>query len=347
MADWLLVETFGGDRREPTVLAVGSGTRNMVPLSRILGRGRNLGDVRDLIATVVQSATTIHTTTADGSRQMIGHPLCTYGGRVHGVYVWVGQHDEVPPPRDPAGAWHVNMTHYISSRSDDLLALFHARPGNRQHVHSLAELFAGRLASGRYGRLTTNTDEAAALAKLVDSRAGDEHQATWTATRDDDEKRAVNFAFRTLAEPNENREMELVARGITHDIGPAESTAAAPSPRPILLAELVIAAEQTPGRWRAIVNLHTLRLLRWLDEPMPDVVWEYRSPYPPAIHRRDLRKAVEVSRELANSGHVTTELRFRATDGGWTRLVVHARLMLLNQHTTAALVTLSRPATNS
>lgn len=342
MADWLLVEAFGGHRHEPTVLAVGSGTRNMVPLSRVLRRGRNLNDVRGLVAEVVRSATSVRTTTSDGSRQMIGHPLRTYGGKVHGVFVWVGQHDEQPPARNPAGAWHVNLTQYTSSRSDDLLDLFHVQPGNRQHVHSLAELFAGRLASGRYGRLKTNTDEAVALAKLVDSRAGDEHQATWTATCDDGEKRAVNFAFRTVEEVNEKGELELIARGVTHDIGPAESTAAAPPPRPILLAELVLAAETTPGQWRAIVNLRTLKLLRWLDEPMPGLAWEYESPYKPAIHLRDLRRAVQMSKELANSGRVTSELRFRTIDGGWTRLVVHARLMLLNQHTTAALVTLSK-----
>jgi hypothetical protein len=345
VADWLLVETFGGHRHEPTVLAVGSSTRNMVPLGRLLRRGRNLNDVRNLIARIVQSETGVATTTADGSRQMIGHPLRTYGGTVHGVYVWVGQHDEQPPPRDPAGAWHVNLSQYTSSRSDDLLDLFHAKPGNRQNVHSLAELFAGRLAPGRYGRLKTNTDEATALAKLVDSSPGDEHQATWTATRDDGEKRAVNFAFRTVEEPNEKGEIELIGRGITHDIGPAESTPAAPPPRPILLAELVIAAEQTPGQWRAIINLRTLKLLRWLDDPMPDVAWEHQSPHKPAIHRRDLRTAVQMSKELAKSGRANSELRFRAADGGWTRLVVHARLMLLNQHTTAALVTLTKPDT--
>ena len=46
---------------------------------------------------------------------------------------------------------------------------------------------------------------------------------------------------------------------------------------------------------------------------------------------------------LDSSGRVESELRFRATDGGWMRLVATANLMLLDQYTTAALVTLSLP----
>ncbi|MET9631650.1 GAF domain-containing protein [Lentzea sp. NPDC006480] len=37
--DWLLVETFGGHRREPTVMAVGRNPRNLVPLRTVLSRG--------------------------------------------------------------------------------------------------------------------------------------------------------------------------------------------------------------------------------------------------------------------------------------------------------------------
>jgi hypothetical protein len=331
VTDWLLIETFGG--HEPTVLAVGSSPRNMVSLSRILRRQRDVEDVRVLLARIVHTNGPVHTTTSDTKRQLLGEPVRTYGGRIHGAFVWLGPKDETPPSRDPAGGWHVNLTRGTSSRSDALLDMF-AQVDNRRHVHSLAQLFA-------YGRLRTGDDEATALAKLVQSRPGDDHQATWTASRDDGIKRAFHFAFRTVAEPNDRGEIEVIGRGISHDIGPAESTAAAPPPVPMLLAERVVAAERAPGQWRAIVNLRSMQLLRWVDEPVPGIAWELECPYKPAIHRRDLATAVRMSNALAESGRVRAELRFRAADGGWMPLHVTANLMLLDQHTTAALVTLT------
>lgn len=336
MADWLLVETFGGHRPEPTVMAIGNSPRNLVPLSRVLGRGRYLNDVLALVARVAATGESLRTPTTDGQRRMIGEPIKTLGGRVHGVHVWTGRPDEEPPPRDPVGGWHVNLTRYTSHRSDDLLELYGIAPEKRVHEVSIAQLFG-------YNRLLTHNDESAAMAKLINSRPGDEHQATWTVNRDDGDKRAANFAFRTMAETNADGDTEVIGRGITHDIGPAEQIPAAPPPQPILLAQQVVAAEKTPGRWRAIVNLRTLTLMKWVDDPVPGIVWELEAPYRPAIHPRDLPTVRKMSEALASSGRVTAELRFRAMDGGWMRLSVTANLMLLDQHTTAALVTLAWP----
>jgi hypothetical protein len=74
---------------------------------------------------------------------------------------------------------------------------------------------------------------------------------------------------------------------------------------------------------------------------MPGIAWEIDAPHRPAIHRADLRRAKEMSAQLATSNHVEGVLRLRTTTGGWKAVHVTARLMLLDQHTTAALVTLS------
>ena len=43
---WLLIETFGGeDRREPTVIGMGSVPKGMVAMSSVLGRGRHLSEL--------------------------------------------------------------------------------------------------------------------------------------------------------------------------------------------------------------------------------------------------------------------------------------------------------------
>jgi hypothetical protein len=50
-----------------------------------------------------------------------------------------------------------------------------------------------------------------------------------------------------------------------------------------------------------------------------------------------------MSAQLATSTRVDGVLRLRTTAGGWRAVHVTASLMLLDQYTTAALVTLSAP----
>jgi hypothetical protein len=334
MADrWLLIETFGGEGHgEPSVIAVGRTVKRMVPLASVLGRGRYLGDVRALVARVAAGGEPVAVTSRDGRRQLAGHPLAV-AGRVHGVFAWTGGPDEEPPPRDLAGAWCFNLTRDTTVRSDELFDLYGVAPADRQHERRIAEMF---------GRLITNDDEASGLALLVRSRPGDEHQATWAVRREDSgELRAANFACRVMAEPGRDGQEETVVRGITHDIGAAEQTPSAP-PR-VVLAQQVIAAEKQPGRFRAIINLRRLTLIRWVDDPMPGVAWQLDARYPPAVHPDDLPLARQMSDRLASQSRVEGVLRVRAVTGGWMPVAVTANLMLLDQHTTAALVTVSEP----
>lgn len=208
---------------------------------------------------------------------------------------------------------------------------------DRQYERRIAEMF---------GRLVTNDDEASGLALLVRSRPGDEHQATWAVRREDTgQRRAANFACRVMAEPGrDGQEEEVVVRGISHDIGAAEQIPSAPPP--IILAQQVIAAETQPGRHRAIINLRRLTLMRWVDDPMPGVAWQLDAEHPPAIHPDDLPLARQMSDQLASHLHVEGVLRVRADTGGWMPVAITANLMLLDQHTTAALVTVSEPGTS-
>src|ERR1700730_4359522 len=176
----------------------------MVPLASVLGRGRYLDDIRALVARVAGSGEPVRVTSRDGRRQLIGDPLITFAGRVHGVYAWMGDPGEVPPPRDPAGAWYFNLTTDKIGGSDGLLDLYGVAPENRQTERLTAEAF---------GRLITNADEEAALAVIVRSQPGDEHQATWTVQRDDGQLRAANFAARAVSETSGNGQIEVVIRG--------------------------------------------------------------------------------------------------------------------------------------
>jgi hypothetical protein len=328
---WLLIETFGGPgHAEPTVIGIGSTPKRMASLSSVLGRGRRLETIRALIARATATGRPVRTVSADGLRQGIADPLVAFSGRVHGAYVWTGLAGVEPPPRDPAGAWYFNLTTSKIAGSHDLLDLYGVPPEKRRTERVIAEAFE---------RLITNADEAAGLAVIVQATPGAEHQATWSVRRDDGQLRAANFACRAVAEINDAGGVEVVLRGITHDIGPADRTPSAP-PR-MVLAQQVLAAEQEPGRHRAIVNLRTLTLLRWVDDPMPGIAWENDAEHPPAIHPADIPLAKNISTRLASEGRVKERLRLRTVTGTWTPVTVEACLMLLDQHTTAALVTVS------
>lgn len=329
MSNWLLVETFGGAPH--TVIGLGNSPRKMVPLQKILGRGHSLADIETAIDKATVAGTRIeHSST---NRHVIAEPLITFAERVHGVYVWSGSPGQTPPPHDPAGAWYFNLTTDVIGGSDDLLDLYGVAPELRRHQRHTAEAFT---------RLVPNTDVAAALAKIVRSEPGAEHQAVWTVLRDDGERRAAHFSTRAIAEINAEGGTEVVLRGITHDIGPADQTPAA-SP-PIVLEQRLLDSMAEPGQYRAIMNLKNFRIIRWLDEPMPSLGWELDEQNPlPWIHDDDLLAAHELADGLASASKMTGTLRFRGHDGHWHPVAVTLNLVLLDQHTTAGMLTISDP----
>ena len=327
---WLLVETFGGDR-PPSVIGVGATPKRMVPLGTILGRGRSLQAVDAAVAKVVATGTHEESLTRDGQRRILADPLLSYRGDAHGVWVWVGQAEESPPERSLAGAWHFNLATDTIGGSDDLLDLYGVEPADRQTQRATAEAFT---------RLVPNTDDAAALALLIRSRPGDEHQAVWAIRRDDGQMRAGHLSCRAVAERREGQ-TEVVLRGITHDIGPAEATPAAPPP--VVLEHRVLESMAQPGEHRALFNLKTLRILRWLDDPLPNLHWTLDPAHPDArwIHPEDQQAARMLSDSL-RTGRTTGRLRLAAEGGGWITVAIVANIVLLDQHTTAGLFTLRR-----
>jgi len=96
--------------------------------------------------------------------------------------------------------------------------------------------------------------------------------------------------------------------------------------------------------YRALLNLKNLRILRWIDSPMPGLAWCHRpgAPSPESwIHPADEPAARRLSEELA-SGHARATLRLARIDGDWLPVDVVANIVLLDQHTTAGLFTLRR-----
>lgn len=329
-ARWLLVETFGGDQ-PPSVIGVGATPKRMVPLRTILGRGRSVQAVEAAVAKVVATGAPDAVLTRDRQRHIVAEPLSSFRGDVHGAWVWVGRVDETPPERGLAGAWHFNLSTDTIGGSDDLLDLYGVAPADRQTQRATAEAFT---------RLVPNTDDAAALALLIRSRPGDEHQAVWAIRRDDGQMRAGHLSCRAVEETRDGG-TEVVLRGITHDIGPADATPAAPPP--VVLEHRVLESMAQPGEHRALFNLKNLRILRWIDEPLPDLHWTLDPAHPDSrwIHPED-QEAAQLLSDSLRTGRTSGRLRLAAEGGDWLTVDVVANIVLLDQHTTAGLFTLRR-----
>ncbi|MFC9996917.1 GAF domain-containing protein [Nocardia sp. NPDC127526] len=323
---WLLIETFGGG--EPTVIGLGSAPRKFISLAQLFRHRETLATIRGAIAATAGTLAPVEMISDDGRRRTVTVPRLITPERMHAVLVWSGPVEEQVPPRDPVGAWYFNLSTSKSTRSDELLDLYGVPPEQRAREHAIAGVFT---------RVITNSDESDALAKVVRSAPGTEHQAVWTVRRDDGALRAAHFSCRMLEERSATGESEVLLRGVTHDIGDATDISAAPPP--VILEHRVLDAAAADGEFRAIVDLRTLRLLRWMGPAMPEIAWQALAGEPePAIHPDDITAAKTMSRDLAHT-RTAGRLRLRTLDGGWKPVHARAVLMALDQYTTAALVT--------
>ncbi|GAA5058053.1 GAF domain-containing protein [Nocardia callitridis] len=324
MTKWVLVECLSGTFGR--VIAVGTAPKSFVPLRNILRNPRSLADAEFAITEAITTCAPVARISGDGRRSIVAEPLLITPQRAHAVRLWVGPVDEPVAERDPMGAWYLNLSTNRSVRSVELLDLYGVAPEDRAAEMAIA---------GSFSRLVTNRDESDALAKLVNSAPGTEHQGVWAIRRDDNALRAGHFACRISAEVTASGRKERLFRGITHDIGAATSVPAAPPPT--ILEYQLLEASAAPGEYRGIVNLRSLRLIRWIGEPMPDVAWAELPGEPrPEVHPDDVATMRTMGTELA---HKRTEgtLRVRRLDGGWQPVHLRVALMALDQSTTAAL----------
>jgi hypothetical protein len=329
---WLLVETFSGEGRQPSVIAKGRNAIWMVPLASVLRKSRYAQEAGTLVLRAASQGAPLRATSGDGQRKLIAVPLLPVGGRVHGVHAWIGAQAEQPPARAGAGAWYLSLTSGRLDSSVELHQLYGIKPGDRARP---------RLAAEAFERLLPAADEGRALGVLVRGRPGDEYQGTWTIRRDDGHLRQITISCRTVTQLTPGRRPEVIARGIAHDTSLDAST---PAPGRLLLERQVLIAEQQPGSYRVIVHPRNLRALRWIDHPPPGLACTGRGTYAPAIHPDDIPTARKMAEKVAAGGRAEQTLRLRDDHGGWMQVGVAASQLLLDHNTSAALVTLSLTA---
>lgn len=321
--DWLLVETLGS---EPVVVARGARTENMIPIRAFLRRNPHLMAVQTAIAETVRAGQGLSSITPKNDRVIRTEVVRMSDGRIHGVHVWIGPPDLEPPERPLPGPLKWDLTTGIATATPQSLANSGRDPDAEDtHGRALAEDLPMR---------DLNESETEVLSMAIRPEPGQTFCSTWEVTDHQGAPIAVGFSARALLEEKEHGgEDRLVCRAMNWR---AERENSAHQP-PDHLAQRILDGLAQSGLHRALVDLDTWKLLKWLDTPAPFYDWRANE-----VHPDDSIHLTRMLRELAG-GPTTAVMRLRTTDGGWAPVHVTVNRIELAPDTVAGLVSVRTP----
>lgn len=326
--DWLLVETLG---EEPVVVAQGDQLKNLVPLNVFLRRNPHVAVVVQAVADTAASATALTLHTEKKDRVIRTEPVQMSDGRVHGVHVWLGPAGMSPPPRSVPGPLVWNLTTGVATDTPQALANSGMDPDTEKtHGRAFAEDLPTR---------DLNPSETQVLSMAIQGRAGATYCNTWDVTDRAGGLITVAFVARAALEKVDGGAEHLLARAMNW-----RSHRAGPQVAPDQLAQRILDGLARPGSYRALVDVNTWTLLKWLDEPCPLYDWRGRTGKP-WVHPGDEPLIAAMTTEL-DSGMTQRILRLPGHDEDWVPIHVTVHRVELELDTFAGLITL-RAATEA
>lgn len=303
--DWLLVETLG---EEPAVVACGVQLQNLVPLATFLRRDPHLAAIQIAITETVQTGESLASITAKHRQVIRTEPVKMSDGRVHGVQVWHGPTDAEPPERPLTGAMKWDLT--LGAATDTPESLTNVGK-NLQVEDAHGRAFAESLPSRD---LFPYEDKIVAL--VIKAEPGRTLCSSWDVTDEQDNPVRVNFVARNAIEPGPNGRSHLIARGMNWRGEPEQSVLP-----PDRLAQQVLDALAQPGVHRALVDLNSWALLKWLDEPSPFYTWPSPESGEPRVHPDD-EPLMDAMRAESSGGPTAGVLRLNGPQSDWVPLHV-------------------------
>lgn len=323
--DWLLVETLG---EQPVVVAQGDQLKNLVPLAVFLRRNPYLDTFQQAVADTAASAESLHRTAPRDHRMVRTEPVVMSDGRVHGVQIWLGPPDAVPPPRSVPGPLVWNLTTGVATDTPQSLSNSGMNPEDeRTHGRTFAEDLPTR---------DLNASETEVLSLAVRNRPGTTYCNTWDVTDRGGRLITVGFVARSGLERAADGREHLLARAMNW-----RSHRATPPVVKGNLAQRILDGLARPGSYRALVDINTWTLLKWLDEPCPLYDWRGQTGGP-WVHPEDSR-LIEVMTAELDGGMTERVLRLPGHGGGWVHVHVTVHRVELEAGAFAGLITLREP----
>jgi Family of unknown function (DUF5628)/Domain of unknown function (DUF5593) len=324
--DWLLVETLGG---EPAVVAQGRQLKNLVPITTFLRRSPHLSAVRTAITESVQTGQSLTSITTKRDRVIRTEPVVMSDGHIHGVHVWTGPADAEPSERPTPGPLKWDLTLGVATDTRESLA----NSGKNPDV----EVTFGRAFAEDLPSRELNPNETKVLAMAVKAKPDQTLCSTWDLTDWQGNPIRIGFVARTALEPGPGGRDHLVARAMNWRAelkGPAVSTDD--------LAQRILDGLAQAGVHRALVDLNTWTLLKWLDEPCTFYDWRGSESDRPRVHPDDEHVMSAMTKEFAH-GATSRVLRMRGHDVDWVPVHVTVNRVELEPDTFVGLVALRLP----
>jgi hypothetical protein len=319
--DWLLVETLGD---EPAVVAQGLQPKNLVPISAFLRRNPNLMAIRTAISETVRAGQALSSITPKNDRVIRTEVVQMSDGRIHGVHVWVGPPDLDPPERVVPGPLKWDLTNGFATDTTESLY--------NSGLDVSVEATHGRAFAEDLPARDLNPSEAAVLSAAIKPEPGRTFCSTWDITDFAGNPITVAFTARVVVESDDAGRDLLICRAMNWRSARDEAAVASSD-----LAQRILKGLAQPGVHRALVDLKSWTLLKWLDDPCPFFDWRYHEDGEPLVHADDEREMAAMTTDFG-LGSASRVLRLRAHGGGWTPIHVTAHRVELENDTIVGLL---------
>jgi hypothetical protein len=325
--DWLLVETLGS---EPAVVAQGSRTKNLVPISAFLRRNPHLMAIQSAIAETVRAGVGLSSITPKNDRVIRTEIVKMSDGLIHGVHLWIGPPDLEPPERPVPGPLIWDLTSGVATDTRESLLNSGWDPENTP-TH-------GRAFADDLPRRDLNPSEAKVLSMAIKPEAGTTFSSTWDITDFTGEPITIGFVSRILQESQDDGTERLILRAMNW-----RSVREDPVVPRDYLAQRILDGLAQPGVYRCLVDLKNWTLLKWLDDPVPFFDWRASMTGAHAVHPADRPQMSKMASEFVPTGAAAGVLRMAAHGGGWTPVHVTVNRVQLEEDIFAGLATLRVP----
>ncbi|AKS31021.1 PAS domain-containing protein [Mycolicibacterium goodii] len=325
--DWLLVETLGS---EPAVVARGTQTKNLVPISVFLRRNPNLMAIQSAIGETVRAGRGLRSITPKTKRVIRTEVVRMTDGCIHGVQVWVGPTHAEPPERPIPGPLVWDLTTGVATDTRESIRNSGMDPDD--------EVTDGRTFADDLPTRDLNPSEAKVLSLAINPQPGSTICTTWDVTDLRGEPITVGFVARTMVESGPDGRDRTVCRAMNW----RSERDAAEVPADYL-AQRILDGLARPDVHRALVDLNNWKLLKWLDDPAPFIDWRSRDGGASRIHPDDAPHMERMTTEF-ETGLTTAVLRMRTTGGGWQPVHLTINRVELEPDTYAGLLALRLPS---
>lgn len=328
--DWLLVETLG---REPVVVAEGNRTLNLVPVSEFLRRNPHAMTIHTAIGETIRAGQGLSSITPKNDRVIRTEMVQMIDGTIHGVHVWDGPPDVEPPERPIPGPLVWDLTNGVATDTTESLANSGRDPSvETTHGRVFAEDLPTRDLSER---------EAHVLSAAIEPEPGRVYCSSWDLTDHLGNPIVVGFVARIMAEGDGGPD-HVICRAMNWRSVRDDATLS-----PDDVGRSVLDDPQTPGVHRALVDLKSWTLLKWLDEPCPFYDWRHRDDDEPMVHPDDADEVAAMTADFGTrdfgSQSASRVLRLHATGGGWTPVHVTVNRVQLGDGVYAGMLSLREP----